>query len=164
MIRNHILVFIIDDDQSMLEIIQSFIAAKFPQIRLMVFKDGETALQNMEAGPQAVIIDYYLDRENEGIQNGLEILLKLKKINPALPVIMLSGQHSPEVAADIVKAGAFAYIVKNESSFERLELVLRNLTNHVILNKRIITQRLIIMALGLTVLFFLIYLGSRMLG
>ncbi|NNF01350.1 MAG: response regulator [Bacteroidia bacterium] len=156
-----ILLFVIDDDVSMLEIIESFIASKFPMIEVISFRNGEDAIRNIAANPKAVIIDYYLDNDNPDAANGLEILKKFKKINPALPVIMFSAQDKPEVAAEIVKAGAFSYIVKNESSFERMEIVLKNLTMHVILNQRIITQRLLILLLGLSLFFSIAYLVTK---
>ena len=162
MAAKKILLFVIDDDKSMLEIIESFISTKFPEIRCMTFTDGESALDNLSEDPQMVILDYFLNEQDEKAENGFRILRRLKSVNPALPVVMLSGQHNPEIAADIIKAGAFDYIEKNGNSFEKLEIVLQNLLNHVIINRTTINKRVLIMMLilfgFLTIVYSIIYI------
>jgi hypothetical protein len=60
---------------------------------------------------------------------------------------MLSSQEKPEIAASVIKYGAYDYIVKNEASLGRLEIILNHLTGHLILDQKIIMSKLI-MVLG----------------
>jgi len=44
--------------------------------------------------------------------NGLEALSKIKKNNPGLEVIMLTGHASVDVAVEIMKLGGYEYLLK----------------------------------------------------
>ena len=44
--------------------------------------------------------------------DGLTALKELKKIQPDLPVLIVTGYHSVETAATVLNAGAADYIVK----------------------------------------------------
>ncbi|WP_299850253.1 hybrid sensor histidine kinase/response regulator [uncultured Roseovarius sp.] len=58
-----------------------------------------------------VIVDYRLNHEN-----GLDILARLKTIDPFCAAIVMSGQGSEKIAADAMKSGAFDYLVKGNTS------------------------------------------------
>ena len=73
--------------------------------------------------------------------NGLQVLKKLKDKFPNVPVIFLSSQEKTEIAANTMKYGAYDYIVKNESAFHRLEILLNNIRGHANLKKNLGTQR-----------------------
>ena len=66
--------------------------------------------------PDVAIIDVKLDK---GENDGIELLIHLKKINDDIPVIMISGHANVQMAVDSLKLGAFEFIQKPFSS-ERL--------------------------------------------
>ena len=55
--------------------------------------------------------------------NGLDILKQIKKLNPSLPVIIVTGYKSVETATEAVRLGASGYIVKPFKSEEILATV-----------------------------------------
>ena len=66
--------------------------------------------------PDVAIIDVKLDK---GDNDGIELLIHLKKIDDDVPVIMISGHANVQMAVDSLKLGAFEFIQKPFSS-ERL--------------------------------------------
>ncbi|MFX5689095.1 response regulator, partial [Acinetobacter baumannii] len=53
-------------------------------------------------------------------QNGNKVLKKIKATNPDTEVIMISGQEDIATAVELLKLGAFDYIVKDEDTKDRL--------------------------------------------
>jgi two-component system OmpR family response regulator len=117
-------IFIVDDEAFQREAVRDYLSSKFPQAEIFMYKTGEEALHEIYRKPDCVILDYYLNTENRDAANGIEILAKIKDVLPQVPVILLSGQEDPLVAVDTIKHGAFDYVVKNESSFTRLQILL----------------------------------------
>ena len=66
--------------------------------------------------PEVAVIDVKLDK---GDNDGIELLVHLKKIDDDIPVIMISGHANVQMAVDSLKLGAFEFIQKPFSS-ERL--------------------------------------------
>jgi CheY-like chemotaxis protein len=64
---------------------------------------------------ELVLLDYHLE---EG--DGLSCLRRLREADAVVPVIVVSGQECPEVAADLLQAGADDYIGKNDLGTDAL--------------------------------------------
>jgi DNA-binding NarL/FixJ family response regulator len=120
-------IFVIDDESFHREMVADFIKRKFPEGEVIKYSTGEEALHEIYKKPDCVIIDYYLNLNNPTAANGIQFLDQLKEVLPQVPVILLSGQENPEVAAAAIKHGAYDYIVKNENSLSRLELLLNKI-------------------------------------
>ena len=52
--------------------------------------------------------------------NGIEVLKKIKKINPSIEVIMLSAQERMKVAVNSIQFGAFDYVIKTDLAMRRI--------------------------------------------
>ena len=65
--------------------------------------------------PQVVTLDYTL-----GDLNGKEVLKKIKQTNPDTQVVIISGQEDIRTAVELLKDGAYDYIVKNEDTNNRI--------------------------------------------
>src|SRR6185295_6812569 len=121
-------IFVIEDNEQLAEMTKDHVAQKFSNAEVTVFNTGEDALKQTSASPDIIILDYQLDTQNPKALNGIQVLGKLKKQFTA-PVIFLSAQDKPEVSANIIKYGAYDYVVKNRESFQRLEIVINNILN-----------------------------------
>lgn len=113
----------------MAEMIKDSILQKFNRADVSVFNEGESALNSQSSFPDIIILDYQLDSQNPKAINGIQVLMKLKQKFKA-PVIFLSAQEKPEVAAGIMKYGAYDYVVKNQQAFQRLEILIKNIINN----------------------------------
>lgn len=72
---------------------------------------GERALELLdEPGFDCVLLDYRLPR-----MDGVEFLERLREGGSDLPVVVLTGRGSEEVAQRVLDAGANAYLSKDET-------------------------------------------------
>ena len=121
--KTKIKLFLVDDDALFLKSLEiefldhaDFIIETFPT--------GELCLSNLDHNPDVIILDYYLDSVDKKAINGIEILDKIKAINPEIPVIMLSSQDKIDIAITCMHHKAFDYVVKSETSFLRLQKII----------------------------------------
>ncbi len=69
----------------------------------------------------AVVTDYQLRWSD-----GLEVLRRVKELDPDCPVIMFTGTGTEEVAVEAMKSGLDDYIVKSPQHYGRLPLAVRS--------------------------------------
>jgi DNA-binding NtrC family response regulator len=72
-------------------------------------------VNNLTLQPDVIFLDYSME-----LFNGLEVLKKIKRFNPDIYVVFLSGQENIETAVSSLKYGAFDYIVKGEGAQEKI--------------------------------------------
>ena len=88
-------------------------------IPVVAVGSGEEALEELRSKPYDVIL---LDVRMPGM-NGIEVLAEIKKINPALEVIILTGHASVDAAVDIMKLGGYDYLLKPCSVDELMDKI-----------------------------------------
>lgn len=71
--------------------------------------DGETALRQVENDHAIEVV--VLDIAMPGM-DGVEALKAMKKSNPLLEIIMLTGQGTVDTAVESIKLGAYNYLTK----------------------------------------------------
>ncbi|NVN98983.1 MAG: sigma-54-dependent Fis family transcriptional regulator [Geobacteraceae bacterium] len=99
-------ILVIEDDPSILQMIKHL----FESEGMEVFSDesGDSAERIVAAQqPNAAIIDITLPG-----RSGLEILSSIKKIDPGLAIIMMSGHSNTQYAIEAMKSGAYDYLTK----------------------------------------------------
>lgn len=112
--------FLVDDDAVFLKSLEiQFL--EHADFVIETFATGELCLLSISNQPDIIILDYQLDGVEENVMNGLETLDSIKKIDPRIPVIMLSSQDKIEVAVSCMHHKAFDYVVKSETAFFRLQ-------------------------------------------
>ncbi|MFZ4546489.1 MAG: sigma-54-dependent transcriptional regulator [Bacteroidales bacterium] len=123
------LIFIVEDDLWYADLLEYNIKMN-PEYEIVKFTNAEDCLQNLHRRPMAITLDYSLP----GL-SGKEALLKINKSNPDIQVIMISGQEDITTAIDLLKEGAYDYIVKNEDAPKRLWRALTNISENYQLKK-----------------------------
>ncbi|MEZ5014236.1 MAG: response regulator [Chitinophagales bacterium] len=123
-------VFIVDDEPMHAQMMEDHLRSKYPQFDIYKYSTGEECNDNMDKNPSIVILDYHLDAVNKSARNGLEVLEHIKRKYETVDVIMISGQDKMDVAIDCMRAGAYDYVVKNETSFLRTENAIERLFQH----------------------------------
>ena len=68
---------------------------------------------------------------------GLQVMRKIKEVNKDIPIIVISSQHDVKVAVDLLKEGAYDYIVKDEDMFQRMWKALNEINEKMLLQKKI---------------------------
>ena len=119
--------FLVDDEPIQNEMLKDYLSERFTY-NIQVFENGEDALAKMAVSPRIVILDYHLNSQNSKAKNGVEILKEMKEKHPETEIIMLSGQDKIDVAIDTMKYGAFDYVVKGESAFNRIENIINKVS------------------------------------
>ena len=99
---------IVDDDKALCQAMRLFLEVE--GYRALDFQKGADALAYIDREPvQAVLLDLDL---GEGGDEGLSLLEKMKRMDPHLPVIILTGNASVKSAVQAIKSGAYHYIAK----------------------------------------------------
>lgn len=156
--KNQVNVFVVEDDSTSMEMICDMIRTKFPQLTIFKFNNGEDAIKNMNLQPKIVVLDYYLDKLKKDAKNGLDVLTELREMDPEIKVIMISAQEHLDIAVNIIKYGAYDYIVKSETAMYRLENILNHLTGHLIIDRKVfINKFLMVMVAALLVALILTF-------
>lgn len=115
--------FLVDDDPMFLRMLEIDFLDN-ADFSIETYRTGELCLENLEAQPHLIILDYYLNSIDKTAMNGLETLDEIKKINPDIPVVMLSAQDKIDVAVQCILHHATDYVVKSETAFFRLKQII----------------------------------------
>jgi CheY-like chemotaxis protein len=76
--------------------------------------DGAQALELMARSlPQAVLTDLQMP-----VMDGLALVEEIRKLYPTIPVVLMTGQGSEEVAVMALKAGASSYVSKRRLAID----------------------------------------------
>ena len=82
---------------------------------------GESGLERVALGRiDLVVLDFHLPR-----MNGDEVLARLRASDPELPVVIVTGGGSENVAVDLLKRGASDYVPKDELHTPRVASAVR---------------------------------------
>src|SRR5688572_6531925 len=82
---------------------------KAPNLTIEFAADGMEALAKIEVERPAIVVT---DLVMPGM-NGLELVGKIVAQYPALPVILMTGKGSEEIAVKALQAGASSYVPKS---------------------------------------------------
>ncbi len=118
-------ILVIDDNSDIRQLISSILKDKGLRVREAANFDQAMFEINKKL-PDVAIIDVKLDK---GDNDGIDLLVHLKKINDDVPVIMISGHANVQMAVDSLKLGAFEFIQKPFSSERLLNFLNRAIEN-----------------------------------
>jgi polysaccharide export outer membrane protein len=113
--NNTFKIFLVDDDIFCLNLYREHLT-NLGYDDISSFDNGPDCLNQLTQQPDVIFLDYEMDN-----LTGLEVLKKIKRFNPDIFVIFLSGQASIMTAVNALKFGAFDYIVKG--MFERENII-----------------------------------------
>lgn len=101
-------ILIVDDEADIRELVSGILEDEGHKTRLA--KDSDEAIRVIEERrPSLVILDIWLQGSK---LDGLEVLARIKKQHPELPVVIISGHGNIETAVTAIKRGAYDYIEK----------------------------------------------------
>jgi DNA-binding NtrC family response regulator len=128
-------IFIIEDDKVMSKLLK-FSLDQNDLYDVSVFESGEAFFENIHLAPDIVLIDYNLPG-----MSGMEILKRIKQLNPDIATVLLSAQEKLEVVVEAYNQGVNAYVIKNNNVIFELNNALRNLIVGANLRKEVTELR-----------------------
>src|ERR1700735_907126 len=116
-------ILVVDDEGDIRDLISGILSDEGYETR--VASDSDTALAAVRARrPQLVILDIWLQGSK---LDGIQVLDVLKREQPDLPVVMISGHGTIETAVASIKKGAYDFIEKPFKADRLLHVVERAL-------------------------------------
>jgi DNA-binding NtrC family response regulator len=113
------LIFVVDDDLHLSQVLCSLLRRAGYEAE--PFGDGASALRAFyEHAPDLALLDVVLPDIT-----GIEVLRRIRARNASLPVVMMSGQRSVQIAAEAVSLGALDFLEK-PLDVHRLRTTIRN--------------------------------------
>lgn len=122
---------IIEDDKVFNRIIEHNLTLN-DSFEVRTFFNATDFLKNISSNPDIVTLDLGLPDSS-----GDDVLKKIKRFNPDIEVIVISGQDKVSTAVQLLREGAFDYITKDENIKERLLHSINNIIKHKTLKTQI---------------------------
>lgn len=114
-------IFVVDDDV--------FTSAIFKQHLqnlgyddITCFSSGTLCLNHLQERPDIILLDHEM-----GDLTGFDVLIKIKRFDPNIYVVMVSGQEDMMTAIDSLKYGAFDYIIKGDDTTYKITKVMERI-------------------------------------
>lgn len=101
-------ILIVDDEKDIRELIGDILKDEGYTIRLAANSDDCMTEINAEA-PSLMILDIWL---KDSRMDGIDILKTVKRDNPDIPIVIISGHGNIEIAVAAIKQGAYDFIEK----------------------------------------------------
>ncbi|WP_299612437.1 sigma-54 dependent transcriptional regulator [uncultured Tateyamaria sp.] len=113
-------ILIVDDERDIRELISDILEDEGYATRLAGNSDDAMAAINT-AEPALMILDIWL---KDSQMDGIDILKAVKRDNPGVPVVIISGHGNIEIAVAAIKQGAYDFIEK-PFNIDQLLVVIR---------------------------------------
>ncbi|MEO5681826.1 MAG: sigma-54 dependent transcriptional regulator [Chitinophagaceae bacterium] len=107
-------IFILEDDVWYGSMLQHYLSLN-PDYEVKRFENSASFFAALHENPQVVTLDYSMPDCDGG-----EALKKIKEQNSNTQVVIISGQEDVATAINLLKNGAFDYIVKDDDTKDRL--------------------------------------------
>lgn len=128
-------IFVVEDDEWYNRLLVHNLSL-IPDYEIHSFGTGKDCIAHLNEEPQVVTLDYRLPD-----MKGLEVLKQIREISPETQVILISEQDDIEVVVELLKLGAYDYIVKSRDIKERLLNTVNNIRQGSRLKEEIINLR-----------------------
>ncbi|WP_028319037.1 sigma-54-dependent transcriptional regulator [Desulfobulbus elongatus] len=117
-------ILIVDDDAAHLRMLQTVLGSLGHAV--IPATDGSEAIGIAGEKPCDLIL---MDVRMTNV-NGIEALRRIKAINPAIPVVIMTAYSSVDTAVEAMKLGAYDYLTK-PLNFEEMKLVIERAMEHL---------------------------------
>lgn len=122
---------VLDDDTAILQLITDLFQSETMDV--ITESDGDNALRCIVSEhPNVAIMDICLPKKS-----GLEILVKARKMDPGLAVIVVSGTGTTQNAIEAMKAGAYDYLTK-PFNLNQLKAVVQKALERNLLSRKVL--------------------------
>lgn len=121
--KDQVRIFVVEDDPAYTKFLK-YVLSLNPDFEPVFFATGKDCIDNLHKKPSIITLDYSLpDMEGEKVLNSI------KEFDPEISVIIISAQEKIGTAVELLKAGAFDYISKDEDAKDRILNSIKNARN-----------------------------------
>ncbi|MBN1985006.1 MAG: sigma-54-dependent Fis family transcriptional regulator [Prolixibacteraceae bacterium] len=119
-INSHYKIFIVEDNELYAQVLKKQLVND--QFQVKVFYNGRDCIANLSEKPDIVTLDYTLPD-----MTGHQVLKEIQQKLPDTHVIVISAQENINTAIDLMKSGAYDYIMKAPDTREKLSNIIKNI-------------------------------------
>ncbi|MCH7549722.1 MAG: sigma-54-dependent Fis family transcriptional regulator, partial [Candidatus Krumholzibacteriota bacterium] len=112
-------ILVVDDEKSMCQFLSIMLRKEGYEITAV--DSGKKAIEEIHRSRFDVVLT---DIKMSGM-DGIEVLMEIKKVDPTLPVVIMTAYASQKTAIEAVNQGAFHYLIKHAKNDE-IKMVVRN--------------------------------------
>ncbi len=105
---------VVDDSPIVAEMTAQFLQNTFTS-PVKIYPSGEAFLADRETRAGIIILDYYLDAKDKHALNGLQVVSEVRKHNPDVPIILLTGVSDHRLRKEIEAADIQSVVNKEEN-------------------------------------------------
>ncbi|MDF2447808.1 MAG: regulator [Bacteroidota bacterium] len=124
-------VFVLEDDEWYNKLLAHTISLN-PDYLVKSFFSAKDLFKSIHEKPEVITLDYRLPDTT-----GEEVLEKIKQLSPESEVIVISEQDNIATALNLLKSGAYDYLVKEKNIKDRLLAIINNVQKNIKLQSRI---------------------------
>jgi len=129
--KDPIKIFVVEDDPTYTKFLR-YVLALNPDFETEFYATGKECIDNLYKQPSVITLDYSLPD-----MAGEKVLKAIREFNPDIGVIIISAQDKIGTAVELLKAGAFDYITKDEEAKDRILNSIKNARNKTTLIREI---------------------------
>lgn len=124
-------IFVVEDNEWYNKLLVHTLSLN-PVFTVKSFFSGEELMKELSECVHVVTLDYRLPDTT-----GDKLLTKIKRVSPNTEVIIISEQNEIETAVELLKLGAYDYLVKSDDIRDRLWKTVNNVRENTGLKKKI---------------------------
>jgi len=113
-------IFIVEDNKLYAQVLKKQLVSDNYQVK--VFYNGKDCISALDEEPDVITLDYTLPD-----MTGHKVLKEIQRKLPNTHVIIISAQESISTAIDLMKNGAYDYIMKAPDTREKLSNIIKNM-------------------------------------
>jgi len=121
-------IFVVEDNTLYAQILKKQLSDEGYYVK--VFHNGRDFMACLDEKPDLVTLDYTLPD-----MTGHDVLKKIQRRMPGTNVIIISAQENINTAIDLMKNGAYDYIMKAPDTREKLSNIIKNIKETELLRK-----------------------------
>lgn len=129
--KDPVKIFVVEDDPAYTKFLK-YVLGLNPDYEVEFFGSGKDCLNNLHKNPAVVTLDYSLPD-----MPGEKVLGQIRAHDPNISVIIISAQEKIGTAVELLKAGAYDYITKDEETKDRVLNSINNARNKISLIREI---------------------------
>lgn len=122
-------IFVVDDNSLFLKVLHKTLELN-EMYDVIPISSGRECIERLNEMPDIVSLDYTLPDSN-----GKDILEAIKKKLPDTQVVIVSGQNDITTAVNLLKIGAYDYIVKGIDTREKITIAIEKIIERLELTK-----------------------------